>query len=53
MDAAVVHNFTDPPRFKQFPDPTLLDGEVLVDVLAAGLHPLVKALARGKHYGST
>jgi NADPH2:quinone reductase len=29
------------------------DGEVIVNVTAAGLHPIVRALANGTHYGST
>jgi NADPH:quinone reductase-like Zn-dependent oxidoreductase len=53
MHAAVVHSFGQPPRFEQFPDPAPGDGEVLVQVRAAGLHPVVKALAGGTHYGSS
>lgn len=53
MDAAVVHTFGEAPCFERFPDPTPGDGEVLAEVRAAGLHPVVKALASGTHYGST
>jgi Zn-dependent alcohol dehydrogenase len=52
MLAAVVHAFGQPPRLEEFPDPTPGDGEVIVQVGAAGLHPVVKALASGAHYGS-
>jgi NADPH:quinone reductase-like Zn-dependent oxidoreductase len=52
MLAAVVHAFGQPPRLEEFPDPTPGDGEVIVQVRAAGLHPVVKALASGAHYGS-
>lgn len=52
MLAAVVHAFGQPPRLEEFPDPTPGDGEVIVQVRAAGLHPAVKALASGAHYGS-
>lgn len=52
MYAAVVHAFGQAPRFEEFADPTPAEGEVLVQVLAAGLHPIVRALAAGTHYGS-
>ena len=50
MNAAVVSALGQPPRFQQFPDPTLLQDEALVHVRAAGLHPIVMALASGSHY---
>ncbi len=53
MNAAVVHSFDAPPRYEPFDDPTPTGDEVLVTVAAAGLHPIVKALASGKHYGSS
>ncbi|HLZ59534.1 MAG TPA: zinc-binding alcohol dehydrogenase family protein [Ktedonosporobacter sp.] len=53
MKAAVVHTFGRPPRFEEFPEPTAGEGEVRVSVRAAGLHPVVKALASGSHYAST
>jgi len=53
MHAAVVHDFDAPPRYTTFPDPIAAAGELLVTVKAAGLHPIVKALAKGTHYGST
>jgi NADPH2:quinone reductase len=53
MNAAVVESYEKPPRYATFDDPVAGDGEVLVKVTAAGLHPIVKALARGAHYGST
>lgn len=53
MNAAVVHAFDAPPRYTSFAEPVAAEGEVLVDVIAAGLHPIVKALASGSHYGST
>jgi len=45
MLAAVVRAFGQSPRLEEFPDPTPGDGEVIVQVRAAGLHPVVKALA--------
>lgn len=53
MNAAVVESYDQPPRYATFDDPVAGDGEVLVKVTAAGLHPIVRALARGAHYGST
>jgi len=53
MNAAVVDDFSKPPRYSTFPDPVAGEGEKLVTVAAAGLHQIVKALANGSHYGST
>ncbi|HZS54300.1 MAG TPA: zinc-binding alcohol dehydrogenase family protein [Bryobacteraceae bacterium] len=53
MNAAVVRSFDAPPVYTSFAEPVAGEGEVLVDVVAAGLHPIVKALANGSHYGST
>ncbi|GCE50917.1 NADPH:quinone reductase-like Zn-dependent oxidoreductase [Thermosporothrix hazakensis] len=53
MKAAVIHAFGETPRFEEFPEPTLTEGDVLVHVRAAGIHPIVRALANGTHYGST
>jgi NADPH:quinone reductase-like Zn-dependent oxidoreductase len=53
MNAAVVHSFDAPPRYTTFADPVAAEGERLVSVTAAGLHPIVKALAKGTHYGSS
>jgi NADPH:quinone reductase-like Zn-dependent oxidoreductase len=53
MYAAVVHAFDAPPRYTTFADPVAVEGEELVTVSAAGLHPIVKALAKGTHYGSS
>ena len=53
MNAAVVQSFNAPPKYMTFDEPVAGEGELLVDVSAAGLHPIVKALANGTHYGST
>ena len=53
MNAAVVRAFDAPPRYTSFDEPIAGDGEMLINVTAAGLHPIVKALANGTHYGST
>ncbi|MDN3356221.1 zinc-binding alcohol dehydrogenase family protein [Actinomadura sp. DC4] len=53
MHAAVVHSFDSPPRFDSFPTPSASgEHEILVDVLAAGLHPRVRSAADGSHYTS-
>jgi NADPH2:quinone reductase len=53
MNAAIVESFAKPPRYGSFADPVAEPGELLVEVEAAGLHPIVKSLANGTHYGST
>ncbi|WP_431878236.1 quinone oxidoreductase family protein [Amycolatopsis sacchari] len=54
MKAAVVSAFDVPPRYQDFPDPTATGpDELVVDVLAAGLHPRVRSQANGSHYTST
>lgn len=53
MNAAVVESFDRPPRYTAFADPEPNGDEVHITVAAAGLHPIVKALAQGTHYGST
>jgi NADPH:quinone reductase-like Zn-dependent oxidoreductase len=53
MNAAVVQSFDAPPCYTTFAEPVAAEGERLVSVTAAGLHPIVKALARGTHYGSS
>jgi NADPH:quinone reductase-like Zn-dependent oxidoreductase len=53
MHAAVVTSFDTPPRYQEFPAPAPGDGEILVDVIAAGLHPRVRSQASGSHYTST
>jgi NADPH:quinone reductase-like Zn-dependent oxidoreductase len=54
MHAAVVTSFAEPPHYQQFEVPQPASGdEVLVDVLAVGLHPRVRTGAAGAHYTST
>jgi NADPH:quinone reductase-like Zn-dependent oxidoreductase len=53
MYAAVVRSFDEPPAYDVFPEPAVSgDGEVLVEVVAAGLHPRVRSAADGTHYTS-
>lgn len=50
MQAAVVNVLGQPPRYQEFADPALSENEVLIKIRAAGLHPIVKAIASGEHY---
>lgn len=52
MHAAVVRSFDRPPRYEEFATPRPTGGQILVDVLAAGLHPRVRSGADGTHYTS-
>ncbi len=53
MNAAVVRSFDHPPRYEELADPVAHDeDEVVVEVLAAGLHPRVRSGADGSHYTS-
>jgi NADPH2:quinone reductase len=52
MNAAVVNVAGQPPKYQTFPEPDSGPGEVLIHVLAAGLHPIVKSLASGAHYAA-
>jgi NADPH:quinone reductase-like Zn-dependent oxidoreductase len=54
MHAAVVRSFDHPPRYETVPTPEPAgEHEVLVSVLASGLHPRVRSAADGSHYTST
>ena len=53
MNAAVVTSFDEPPHYQQIEVPHPSSGdEMLVDVLAVGLHPRVRTGAAGAHYTS-
>ena len=52
MKAAVIDSLGRGPRFADFAEPVVTGGETLVEVTAAGLHPIVRMLASGEHYGS-
>jgi NADPH2:quinone reductase len=53
MNAAVVESAQSAPQYRPFDDPVPQPGELLVRVLAVGLHPVVKARAKGGHYTSS
>lgn len=52
MHAAVLHALGEPPRFEQFEEPSPRPDEVIVQVRAAALKPVDKAMAEGSHYAS-
>ena len=54
MKAAVVSSFDTAPRYQEFPVPVPAgDDDMVIDVIAAGLHPRVRSQADGSHYTST
>ena len=54
MKAAVVSSFDSPPHYEEFPVPIPAgDNDMVIDVIAAGLHPRVRSQADGSHYTST
>jgi NADPH:quinone reductase-like Zn-dependent oxidoreductase len=52
MKAAVINARDQAPQFQDFPEPIAAEGEAIVAMRAAGLHPIVKSLASGEHYAS-
>jgi NADPH:quinone reductase-like Zn-dependent oxidoreductase len=52
MLAAVLSGPDTAPAASRFPDPPVADGSRLVTLVAAGIHPVVRQLASGAHYGS-
>ena len=54
MYAAVVTAFDTPPAYREFPRPVPQSSdEILIDVVASGLHPRVRSQADGSHYTSS
>jgi NADPH:quinone reductase-like Zn-dependent oxidoreductase len=53
MQAAVVNAFGQAPKYQVFQEPVASEGEAIIHVHAAGLHPIVKALASGTHYAAS
>ncbi|MER7729174.1 zinc-binding alcohol dehydrogenase family protein [Streptomyces sp. NPDC096323] len=54
MHAAVITTYDAPPVCGQHPDPVAKgEHEMVVDVLAAGLHHLTRSKANGTHYSAT
>jgi NADPH:quinone reductase-like Zn-dependent oxidoreductase len=54
MNAAVVTSFDEPPHYQRYQVPQPRTGdEIIVDVLAVGLHPRTRTGAAGAHYTSS
>ena len=54
MHAALVTSYDEPPRYTEVPDPVAHTArDVVVHVVAAGLHPRVRSQADGSHYTSS
>lgn len=53
MKAAVIEDFNRSPRYRGFDEPQPRNGEEVVDVLAAGMHQLVRSQAAGQHYAAS
>ena len=52
MKAAVILVLGQAPQYQDFQEPAVQDNEILVEVRAAGLHPIVKSIASGAHYSA-
>jgi NADPH:quinone reductase-like Zn-dependent oxidoreductase len=53
MYAALVEDFSAPPRYREIPSPVPNQGELLLKVRAAALSNLVRGQASGSHYSSS
>src|SRR5690606_13241934 len=53
MRAAVVESPGAVPVPGELPEPEAVEGGEVVEVLAAGVHPVVRGLVSGRHYGSS
>lgn len=52
MKAAVIEKFGDIPQYKDFPDPKVVNDDVLIEVKAVVLENFDKLTASGTHYAS-
>lgn len=52
MKAAVVRQADGRPEYGEFDEPRAGEGEELVELVAAGLHQLVRSRAHGRHYST-
>ncbi len=53
MHAAVVTSFDEPPHYRTVAAPQPREGDMLLDVLAVGVHPRTRSGAAGRHYTSS
>lgn len=52
MKAAVLASADAAPVYTEFAEPTVGDHHQLMTLVAAGIHPVARAIASGEHYGS-
>jgi len=52
MKAAVLYHFGEAPRYEDFPDPTPMKGQIVVQVKAVALENIDKMMADGSHFAS-
>ncbi|MFW0790254.1 zinc-binding alcohol dehydrogenase family protein [Gordonia sp. CPCC 205333] len=52
MKAAVVSTPNATPTYSDFPEPRVDDRHIIVDLVAAGIHPIVRSRISGQHYSS-
>ncbi len=53
MKAAILKSASATPEYGDFAEPVVDEGQELVELVAAAIHPVVRSLAAGSHYGST
>ncbi len=53
MKAAILKSAGATPEYGDFAEPVVDEGRELVGLVAAAIHPVVRSLAAGSHYGST
>jgi NADPH:quinone reductase-like Zn-dependent oxidoreductase len=53
VKAAIIEAPDAAPEYGEFPEPQVGEGHELVQLVAAGIHPFVRSVATGRHYGST
>ncbi len=52
MKAALIRSADAPAEYADFAEPEASKGREIVELVAAGIHPVVRSLASGAHYGS-
>jgi len=53
VSAALVESFDESPRYRAIPSPAAGPGQEVAELLAAGIHPVTRAVASGRHYSSS
>jgi len=51
MKAAILHSADSVPVYGDFDEPAAGPGSEVVELVAAGIHPLTRSVATGRHYG--